>query len=201
MNHLAALIAAVIAALTLTTTPAVADATDPPTITAEVMCSGPLPHVSFQIDGVGVIEQATVRYLPDERLVGLVLPTKQGYFGTAGERMRFELVVGGVVVSKVVPMPDCDPPTVIGPGVKPKRVFDRDRRRSCKHEAKVWERVQEIRWTLSEDYGDNVIFKFWSPQRFDYGWSRVLPTPYGCRLNHRAWVKRHGVDGKAVRRS
>jgi hypothetical protein len=93
--------------------------------------------------------------------------------------------------------PDCANPLkphreVVGPGVKPRRVFDRDRKRSCRSEAKVFERVQIIVWVLSEDYHQGVIFKHWSPQRFTDGWSRVLPTPYGCKLNHRAWVRKHG---------
>ena len=151
MNHLAALIAAVIAALTLTTTPAVADATDPATPAPNNMCLTGDPANENPSDPINS-----------------------------------------------APCPEPDPEeAVLDPGPKPRDRMWLKRSRSCKHEAKVFERAIWVDYVI--DYTGNGD-PYWNGYISRSSWDRVLPTPYGCRLNHRAWVKRHGVDGKAVRR-
>lgn len=99
--------------------------------------------------------------------------------------------------SCVTPEPTCGAdahkcPTVYSAGKRPRDRHDVDVRRSCKSEAKVWKRYESVTWNLTtRNTLSGDVVESWVPQFNRQGWTRILPTPYGCKKSHQRWVQNH----------
>lgn len=82
-------------------------------------------------------------------------------------------------------------PVIVEAGPKPHNRHDWDRRRSCKWHSRVEVRYQEVLWNPATRYAEGVIFEYWSPQFWSTDWTRVVPSPRGCVLRHREWMRHH----------
>lgn len=156
-----------------------------PTMRIIVGCDGYQGIAEIHIEGTGYVTHAATRY----GLTGLALPvTKQievgpGFLIVGALVGPDPAIPSGETVDADATVPDCE-----GPGVKPRDRMVKKTRRSCKAKAKVKVRAVFIDWVVETDgTGDES----WQAKVSRTGWSRVLPTPRGCVLRHREWVRNH----------